>query len=420
MRKYVFLSALLALGAGGAYMWRFGPRPAGPDFKTVKLHRGDVLATVSATGTLEPEEVVDVGAQVTGQILAFGRDPDNTARSVNYGSRVEKDMLLATIDDAPFKARLDQAKASLKRSQADLLASQAKARQADRDWRRAQEMWARQAIGRQEYDQTLSTQEQAQAAQAQAQAALAQAQASLEEAEKNLGYTKIYSPVKGVVIDRRVNIGQTLIANLNPPSLFLIAKDLSRMEVWASVNEVDFGHIKEGQKVCFSVAAYPGKTFRGVVSQIRLNASVNSTVVTYPIVVAFDNTGYNLAPYLTANLQFEVDQHKGVLKLPNSVLRWRPRREQIREDCRAAFDAFLSERSSEAEESPRAILWKREGAFLVPIEVRTGLTDGAETEVITDQLDEGDEVVSGENYEAGEAASTGSPTIPQLKTKKLR
>ena len=158
-------------------------------------------------------------------------------------------------------------------------------------------------------------------------ASIDQAQAALTLAETNLGYTIIKSPVQGVIIDRRVNIGQTVVASLNAPSLFLIAKDLARMQVWASVNEADIGRIRNrpDMPVRFTVDAYPGEMFRGTVDQVRLNATMTQNVVTYTVVVATDNMDLRLMPYLTANLQFEVEERQNVLQVPAAALRWRPR-----------------------------------------------------------------------------------------------
>ena len=156
-----------------------------------------------------------------------------------------------------------------------------------------------------------------------AESSVALARANLEEASVNLGYTTIRSPVKGVILDRRVNIGQTVLASLNA-GLFLIAKDLSRMEIWASVNETDVGQIHVGQPVRFSVASFPNEVFHGQVAQVRLNASMAQSVVTYTVVVAVDNASGRLLPYLTARIQFEVDERKNVLLLPNIALRWQP------------------------------------------------------------------------------------------------
>jgi HlyD family secretion protein len=418
MRKLLLLLVILLACGGWAYM-KIDLKPAMPEFKTEKVHRGDIRATVSATGTLEPEEVVDVGAQVAGQIIAFGTDLDNSARPINYGSRVEQGTLLAQIDDSLFKARADQARASLKRAEADVQFAQARTLEAERDWKRGQKLRASPgAITDLELDKMQSNQDTARASLAQSRASVAAARASLAEAETNLGYTRIVSPVKGVIIDRRVNVGQTVVSALNAPSLFLIAKDLSRMEIWASVNEADIGNIHEHQKVRFKVAAYPGKEFVGQVSQIRYNATMTSSVVTYTVVVTFDNSSYKLPPYLTANLQFEVDEHKGVLEVPNSVLRWRPLREQVKEEYRELFDEFLAHRGNSADQ-PRALLWRLDGTALVPIQVRPGLTDGTDTEIISDELHEGDEVVSGVHHPTADGSGGKGNQIVQMKRKKL-
>ena len=157
------------------------------------------------------------------------------------------------------------------------------------------------------------------------QSAVAVAQANLEEASINLSYATIRSPVRGVIVDRRVNIGQTVVASLNAPSLFLIAKDLSRMEIWASVNESDVGAIHAGQSVRFTVSAFPTESFHGKVAQVRLNASMTQSVVTYTVVVEVENKDNKLLPYLTARLKFEVEERKDVLLVPNAALRWQPR-----------------------------------------------------------------------------------------------
>ena len=172
---------------------------------------------------------------------------------------------------------------------------------------------------------TLANYESAKATLAVSESALVVARADLEEATVNLGYTTIRSPVKGIILDRRINIGQTVVASLNAPSLFLIAKDLSRLEIWSSVNETDIGSIHEGQTVRFTVGAFPRDNFEGKVSQIRLNASMTQNVVTYTVVISVDNAAGRLLPYLTARLQFEVEARKGVLLVPNAALRWQPR-----------------------------------------------------------------------------------------------
>ena len=246
------------------------------------------------------------------------------ARRSAMARAFEPGTVLARIDGALFQARLDQARGRVTKAEADIEQAQAKLRQADRELDRCRKLMVRKTIAAQEYDTTLANYESARATLAVNQGALAVARADLEEATVNLGYTTIRSPVKGIVLDRRINVGQVVVASLNAPSLFLIAKDLSRLEIWSSVNETDIGSIHEGQPVTFTVSALPRDTFEGKVSQIRLNASMTQNVVTYTVVVAVDNSAGRLLPYLTARLQFEVERRKGVLLVPNAALRWQP------------------------------------------------------------------------------------------------
>jgi HlyD family secretion protein len=362
-------------------------------YKVEKVRRGDVHATVSATGTIEPEEVVDVGAQVAGIILSMGRDPKNPSREVDWCTEVEEGTLLAQIDDTLYKARVEQADANLAQSIAKVDTTRARLRQYERDWARARLMIPNQAI-----TNTKATLEVD-------KATVETNRAALAEAKANLGYTTIRSPVKGVIIDRRVNIGQTVVASLNAPSLFLIAKDLTRMEIWASVNEADVGQIREGQEVKFNVAAYPRDEFRGKVRQVRLNAIMVSTVVTYTVVVSFDNSAGKLKPYMTANLQFEVAEHKNVLYLPNPALRWRPQPALVTKEERAKWAPILRRRAQgEGDKNAMKVIrdhqefntvWVKDGqGFVKAREIEVGLTDGINTEVLGG-LEEGDEVVSG-------------------------
>jgi HlyD family secretion protein len=254
----------------------------------------------------------------------------------------------------------------------------------------------------------------------QTKAAVMQADAALKRAQQNLGYCTIVSPVRGVIIDRRVNIGQTVVSSLNAPSLFLIAKDLRRMEVWVSVNEADIGSISPGQLVTFTVDARPGQTFSGKVAKVRLNATMTQNVVTYTVVVATDNSSGRLLPYLTANVQFEVARHTNVFIVPNVALRWTPRPEEIAPEFR---QAALPSGTGGAEKSGRpaqpaaergrgrtGVLWTRDGDYVRPVRVRTGLNDGTMTEVEGKDLKEGLEVVVGE--EVPEATGVGTSTNP--------
>lgn len=439
-KRVVLVIILVAMiGAGTAWVMRSDSRGA-TSFLTAPVKRGDLVMFISATGTVEPEEVVDVGAQVAGQIVSFGKD--ESGKTIDYGSTVEKGTVLAQIDDslyaadvAQFKAQLDLAKAGVIRAQADLGQLQAKLYQAQRDWKRAQKLGPSDALSQSDFDAAQSAYEVAKAnvdvgkaAIVQAQNSVEQAEANLRRAQRNLDYCTIKSPVKGVIIDRRVNIGQTVVSSLNAPSLFLIAKDLRRMQVWVSVNEADIGSIRPGQKVSFTVDAYPGKTFQGEVGKVRLNASMTQNVVTYTVEVTTDNSSGKLLPYLTANARFVVSEKENVLMVPNSALRFNPAPNQIVPDSRAAVaghsnssspaTAGKSGKAHKAEKvgPPRGILWVPDGSLLRPVQVVLGISDGTMTEVQSDQLKESTLVVVGEER-AGETnpSSGGSPFIPQFR-----
>jgi HlyD family secretion protein len=427
----VVVGALLFMG----FLQR-GSRDAAT-FRTVPVKRGDLQATISATGTVEPEEVVDVGAQVAGKIVAFGKDKHG--KPVDYGSVVEAGTVLARIDDALYaadvavaQAQLGQAKAALQRSEADLGQLKAKLFQAQRDWARAQKLGPSDALSQADYDAAQSGYETAKAnlevgkaAIVQAKKAVSQSEAALQRAQQNLSYCTIVSPVKGVIVDRRVNIGQTVVSSLNAPSLFLLAKDLTRLQVWVSVNEADIGHIHPGQPVTFTVDAYPGEVFQGEVGKVRLNATMTQNVVTYTVEVNTDNANGKLLPYLTANVNFIVGDRNNVLLVPNAALRWTPQPDQVvpkfREKAQRASkaEAKSREQSSSQEgqrEARRKVVWVPQGDQVLPVQVRAGLTDGTLTEVESGELKEGTQVVvsEAEKPENGKRASGGSPFTPQF------
>jgi HlyD family secretion protein len=406
MKNLLILMLVVAVVALGALMWT-GGASFGKDtaiYRTAKVEIGDLHAYVSATGTIEPEEVVDVGAQVAGRIISLGKDIDHPDKTINYCSRVKKDTPLALIDDSVFKARVTQAEANLIQAQATVENTVAKLRQYEREWKRAQTLWPRGAIAEVDFDTAKSNYETTKAQVDVNLANVKVCKAALEEAQTNLGYTKIVSPVDGVIIDRRVNIGQTVVASLNAPSLFLIAKDLSRVEIWASVNEADIGQVQKAKNVTFTVAPDPKTELKGKVSQVRLNALMNSGVVTYTVVVSFDNSEARLLPYLTASLKFEHADAKGVKTLPNAALRYRPLARLIAPEVRGEWGPKLRRRKEEGEKAAQRVtrdgrdyltVWVQDGkGFVTPREIEVGLSDGVNTEVKAG-LEAGDEVVSG-------------------------
>jgi HlyD family secretion protein len=420
--KKLILALVLLWGGGALGVWYWNDaRHQKVEFRTVRVARGDLLATINATGTLEPEDVVDVGAQVAGEVRSFGPDPRDPAKPISYGTPVAQGTVLARLDDALFKARLAQAQAGVAKAEADVEQARAKLRQAERDRKRNEQMNRKGSgfVSAQESDAALANFETARAGLGVAESAVGVARANLDEANVNLRYTTISSPVKGVILDRRVNIGQTVVASLNAPSLFLIAKDLGRMEIWASVNENDIGVIKVGQAVRFTVGAFPNETFPGTVTQIRLNASMAQGVVTYTVVVGVDNPKGRLLPYLTARLQFEVEEGRGVLLVPNAALRWRPPLAYIVADARDEFAHPTRQPVSSRSGGPRGTLWVRQGEMLRPVTIGIGLTDGVSTEVRGDAIKEGMQVVVGiARREAEEEGAT--PFLPQLKNDKVK
>lgn len=414
-------------------------------FQTAAITRGELLLTIAASGTLEPEEVVDVGAQISGRIVAFG--PDVDGKPADYGSVVAKDAVIAKIDDALYQADAEQAeaqvasaKAGVLRAQADLGQLKAKLVQAQRDWERAQKLGPSQALAQASYDAYESAYETAKAGVAVGEAAILQAQAALSQAEKslwrarrNLEYCTITSPITGTVIDRRVSIGQTVASGLNTPSLFLIAKDLRRMQVWVAVNEADIARVYPGQPVTFTVDALPDQTFRGTVFRIRPNASMTQNVVTFTVEIAADNAERRLRPYLTANVRFEVNRRENVLLVPTAALSWTPALEQIVPEYREGLpedkrQGAGSTRPTGAASRPasrpagdrpagnRSFLWVVQGPYVRPIPIRTGLSDGTRVEVSGADLREGIEVVTGVSAAppAGGPSEVTNPFAPKL------
>lgn len=443
MRKWIVLLIVIAMAVGvGGWYWQRGG-PAASPFRTVPVTRGDLLATISATGTLEPEEVIDVGAQVAGLIEYFGKDPHNPGKTIDYGSEVDQGTVLAHIDDSlyaadvtNYQAMVEQAKANVQKAQANLGTLNAKLFQAQNDWKRAQEAGTGAGLSGSDLDTykanylvAAANVEDGKADIAVAQTGLTAAQAQLDKAQKNLGYCTIVSPVKGTIIDRRVNIGQTVVSALNAPSLFLIAKDLKKMQVWASVNEADINNIHPGQAVTFTVDALPNRVFQGTVGKVRLNASMTQNVVTYTVEINTDNSDGSLLPYLTANVQFELARRTHVLQVPNAALRWTPQTQQVAPDVRQANTDETETEHQDMEATTRptgdsahhehGILWITDGNYVRPVQVRVGLSDGTNTEVQGKGLAEGAKVVIGDALpNDGSGSSASNPFIPQFHHKK--
>ena len=416
-----------ALAAAGWVIYSFYAPGGETVFRTEKVARGTLLSVITSSGTVEPEELVNVGAQVSGKIMNFGTDGDG--KPVDYGSRVTQGMLLAQIDDVLYEAALREAKAQKLQAEVAILSADASMKQAqaqlllaERNFERAKKLLPNNAMSRGDYDSCEAEYlvrkaniAVVDAEREQAKAKLAIAEAALVKAQRNLDYCVITSPVDGVIIDRRVSIGQTLVSNMSASSIFLIAKDLKKMQVWVSVNEADIGNIKVGMPVVFTVDAFPGIEFSGRVHKVRLNATMSQNVVTYVVEVATDNSDGKLLPYLTANVKFVRKRSDNALNVSNAALRFEPPEELIAPEGLELWRNFKRDGGTR-------LLWLPAAEGKVrPVEVRAGINNGISTEIVGSELKEGDTVVNAvQVLTADEAAARGksgaarSPFLPEM------
>lgn len=363
-----------------------------------EVTRGSIVARVSATGTLEPVTSVQVGSQVSGTVESLYAD---------FNSIVKKGQVLARLDQSLYRTAIEQADANLARAQADHERVRVSLADAESKLARARELAARQLIPANELDAAEVARASAEAQLRASAAGVTQARASLQQAQVNLAKTVISSPIDGVVISRNVDVGQTVAASLSAPTLFLLAADLTQMQLNASIDESDLGHIKEGQPVTFTVDAYPGDEFTGLVKQVRLNPVVTSNVVTYAAIITAPNPELKLMPGMTATLDVEVARRDDVLRVPAAALRFRPTAEQL--DAMNATAAAGPQRQS--------LVWQVTDDAIVGVPVRTGLSDGLWTEVIDAPFAEGTPLVTrvalGEQAPPDVGGTSNNPLLAQ-------
>jgi HlyD family secretion protein len=363
-------------------------------YKTEKIDRGDVTMTVTATGAVSAVTTVQVGSQVSGVISRLYAD---------FNSKVKKGQLLAELDPTPMQAQMEQRRADL--AKAEVEAANAKV-----TLERQRRLIASGLSAQSEFDS-------AKAAYDGARAQVQQSSAALRQAETNLRYTKIISPIDGIVIDRQYDVGQTVAASFQAPTLFSIAQDLTKMQVQADVDQSDIGRIQVGQVARFSVDSAPDAEFRGRISQIRYNAQVNQNVVTYPVIIEVSNDDLTLRPKLTANITIDVSSVKDVLRVPNAALRFKPpqdkdadkkagaqgsgagsaerRAAQSAEGGGLAGAARQLGRRGPASKKMQTVYILGPDKKLKPVEIRTGISDGRFTQVLEGGLKAGDIVVIG-------------------------
>lgn len=324
LKKWIPRLVLLALVAGGAAFllikkpWASGETPI--TFSTVQVGKGTIMAQVTANGTLSAVGTVEVGAQVSGRVVEL---------FVDFNSKVTKGQVIAKLDESVLKAQIDQAQAAYDLAVANHKRAQVTAANAKRQLDRQKSLYDQQLVAGATLDQFQVEYDTAQAQIVAAKAEISRASANLKQARTNLGYATIYSPVDGVVLSRAVDVGQTVAASLQAPTLFTIAEDLARMQINTAVAEGDVGALREGMKATFTVDAFPGKTFDGVVRQVRNAPTTNQGVVTYDAVIDVENKDLSLRPGMTANVTFVLEKVENAIKIPNAALRFKPSRDQM-------------------------------------------------------------------------------------------
>ena len=317
MKKLLKLMlALIVLGAAG--YWGYSKmRPQAPSYvyRTQQVTKGAITSAISATGTVNAVEMVEVGTQVSGNITEIHAD---------FNSVVKKGQLLAVLDPDVLASRVEESKAGLTLAKAGVASAKAQLDNASRAYARNKELWDRKLIARSELESAETSLTLAKASLIEANARVTQANESLRQATTNLGYTKIVSPIDGVVISRAVDVGQTVAASLQTPTLFSIAKDLTRMKVEANIDEADIGRISEGQKATCKFDSWPDETFEATVAQKRLSPQTVSNVVTYVVILDIENKDKKLMPGMTANISVITEQRDDVLRIPAAALRFTP------------------------------------------------------------------------------------------------
>jgi HlyD family secretion protein len=320
MKKIIAIIVVLAavgVGAGAYYRSRQAPEPR---VTTMPVTRGDVVDAVAATGTLQAVETVDVGTQVSGTVSALYAD---------FNSIVRKGQVIARLDPSLIQTQIEQQEANVVRSEADLERLRVALADANQKFERAKQMFERSLIPKTDLETAEVNVKSAAAQIRSSEASLVQARASLNNQKVNLNHTVITAPIDGIVISRSVDQGQTVAASMNAPTLFVLAQDLTKMQVLANIDEADVGRMRPGQAVTFRVDAYPTDTFTGTVEQVRLQPAVVQNVVTYSTVIAVPNAELKLKPGMTANVNIEIARKTNVLRLPAAALRFRPTEEMF-------------------------------------------------------------------------------------------
>lgn len=391
MRRIGLILSVLAVGVGiGGYVFFNGERKPPVRYRTAPVERGQVVSVVSATGTINPVVSVQVGTQVSGMIKSLHAD---------FNSRVKVGDIVAVIDPEPFKARREQAASNLDMARASVVRARADLAQRKRELSRVEVLLPEQFVSQNDADVAITNYQSAEAQLRVAEAQVKQAEAAVNAADLELKYTVIRSPVEGIVVARNIEVGQTVASSFATPNLFLIALDLTKMQVDTNVSESDIGGMSEGKEAVFTVDAYPGMSFAGMVKQVRLAPISVQNVVTYNVVVSVDNADLRLKPGMTANVSIVVAQKDQVIKVSNAALRFvPPKGEGSLRDAggRSSKGDTARPVTLDGRTMVTRTVWKQtEDRELVAVPVQTGISDGSSTEVMSGSLAEGDLIVIG-------------------------
>lgn len=394
-RSLIAVIVIALLAVAGVLVYRVANAKETPAYRFVTVERGNIQSTVSATGTLNAVTTVSVGTQVSGQVSQLLAD---------FNDHVKKGQLLARIDPTLALQAVADAQANVEKAQAEAL-------QASRDFARNRELTTAGLVAKSAFEQSQATDDVA-------VAGVKSARVALDRARQNLAYTNIYAPIDGVVVERNVQQGQTVAASLSAPQLFLIANDLSQMQILAQVGESDIAQIKEGQPVEFTVQALPGQTFKGIVKQVRLQSATTDNVVNYTVVVSVDNAQGKLLPGMTARASFLTKAAENVLEVANAALRYKPaenvmpsRNDGEASPTQARRGSLASLGMTRGNGSFGTLYYLGANGKLAVIHVRAGLSDGSVTEVSGKNLTAGMKVIAG-TVSATQSAQTSTSATP--------
>jgi HlyD family secretion protein len=405
MKKYLVILAVVLLISGIAGFFYLKRTPE-ISYKTARIERGAIVATVAATGNLSAVTTVLVGTQVSGTIQKL---------YVDYNSRVRKGQAIAEIDPSLFNASVEQSQGNLLNAEANLQKAKVTLADAERTVNRNKKLLADGIISQSDYDVAETAWQSAKAGLKAAEGTVVQTRGALMQAKSNLRYSVIRSPVDGVVISRAVDVGQTVAASFQTPTLFTIAQDLTKMQIEVSVDEADISRLKLDQKASFTVDSYPEQSFKGKVVQIRNAPIINQNVVTYITVVNVDNTDLKLKPGMTANVSVEVARKEDVLKLPPAALRFKPKSkgDEPKEKPQAGAPSAGAGREAGGRKGivGKQVYIIKDNAPLA-IQIKTGIANNSSIELVESTLKEGDEVIIEQvGSDSKKKAASGSSTM---------